>query len=253
MANLSKDTLRNKVAAEIFEAIVSGNIQPGERILEEKLAKELGISKTTLREALQKLDHQGLVTKYERRGTFVTKLRPEDIGEAYEVRLLLEPHAAVLAHERMEPGRLSELKSLLEQVQEAGARGDFVRVFERDALFHQVIWRQSGNALLERELRVVCFPLWAFELIRLFAAPTYSFDRAIDEHRALVDVLEKGDAERVRNTFREMLVLFRDQDLRNLRALDSEPSPPSRRSQALTPAAEIWHAFLEQSHSLAGR
>jgi DNA-binding GntR family transcriptional regulator len=253
MRRLTKHTLRSKVAAELFQAIVSGTLQPGERIYEENLAHRLGVAKTTLREALQNLEHRGLITKYERRGSFVTKLMPKDIEEAYDVRLLLEPYAAALAHQRMDTARLSQLRSLLEEIRGAGERRDFVRVSERDALFHQLIWRESGNGLLARQLRVVCFPLWAFELIRLFAAPTYSFDTALDEHRVLLDVLEKGDSERVRNTFREILVQFRDQDLRNLQALESKPSQRPKKLSAVTSATEIWQAFFEQTHVLAAQ
>jgi GntR family transcriptional repressor for pyruvate dehydrogenase complex len=66
------------VAAELFQAIVSSNLQPGERIYEENVAHRLGVAKTALREALQNLENRGLITRYERCGSFVMKLMPKD-------------------------------------------------------------------------------------------------------------------------------------------------------------------------------
>ena len=90
------------MVAELFQAIVSSNPRPGERIYEENVAHRLGVAKTTLCEALQNLENRGLITNSESRESFVIKLMPKDIEEAYDLRLLLEPSAAALAHQRVE-------------------------------------------------------------------------------------------------------------------------------------------------------
>jgi len=150
----------------------------------------------------------------------------------------LQPFAAALAHQRMDTARLSQLRSLLEEIRGAGERGDFVRVSERDALFHQLIWRESRDGLLA-------------------------------SHRVLLAVLEEGDSERVRNTFREILLQFPiprsrsygsfashcgssssyDCSLRPHTAMRqplmrSKPSRRPRKQLTITSATEIWQAFL---------
>jgi DNA-binding GntR family transcriptional regulator len=227
-------SLRQKISMDLLDAILRGEILPGERLVEDKLARQLDVSKTTLREALQGLEHQGLLTKQDHRGTFVTKLSQHDIEDAYAVRLRLEPFAAALAHEHMTPRRFAELASVLEEMRVAAERGEFVEVYKVDAQFHQLIWRQSGNALLEKALEMVCLPLWAFDLIRLHTSPTYDLAVMIEEHENLLTVLKRGGPERVSKTFEKMITAFLDQDVRNLQTLDSkqgssEAAPPPKK------------------------
>ena len=94
---VKRTNLRADITALLFDAILRGELGPGQRILEGKLARELGVAQSTLREALQQLEHQGLVRKSDRRGTFVTKLGVNDLEDLYLVRLELEPLAASLA------------------------------------------------------------------------------------------------------------------------------------------------------------
>ena len=109
-------TLRSKVVAHLFDAILRRELRPGDRIVEGKLARRLGVSQSTLREALQQLEHQGLVTKHENRGTFVTQLNAEDIEGIYVVRLALEPLAAFLARQQWTPDHQARLAELLEEM-----------------------------------------------------------------------------------------------------------------------------------------
>jgi DNA-binding GntR family transcriptional regulator len=89
-------------AAELFQAIVRGTLRPGERIYEKNLARRHGVAKAALREVLQNLEARVLITKYERRGSFVIKIMPKDIEESYDVRRLLEPSSGVLVHHRVD-------------------------------------------------------------------------------------------------------------------------------------------------------
>src|ERR1051326_7319940 len=109
-ANLSAD-----ITSLLFDAILRGELGPGQRIVEGKLARELGVAQSTLREALQQLEHQGLVRKSERRGTFVTRLRVKDMEDLYLVRLELEPLAASLACTRMNSEQFEQMKAALEE------------------------------------------------------------------------------------------------------------------------------------------
>ena len=220
---VKRRNLRSHLAEHLFDAIVHGELLPGERIIEGKLARQLGVAQSTLREALQELEHQGLITKFDNRGSFVTKLTIQDIDDGYAVRNQLEPLAAALAYHRMMPEHHHELVGLLERMEAASKRNDYVELSKTDLAFHQLIWKLSGNKVLERTLNLVVMPLWAFELIRLFSAPTYDFEKALEEHRILLTVLKTGGEAKVKKTFEAIMEIFRSQDVENLRALENAP------------------------------
>jgi DNA-binding GntR family transcriptional regulator len=215
-------SLREEVAARLFDAIIRGKFQPGERIAEGKVAQMLGVSQSTVREALQQLEHQGLVTKYERHGTFVTKVTVQEIDDLYKVRVLLEPAAGALAHQRLDAGSYAKLADLLEKMGSAGKRRDFAELAKVDLEFHRVIWRLSGNRWIERALQVVGPHVLAFDYVKLYVSPTYDFEKAHHQHAALLAVLKTGGPEKVREFFQDMLELFRKQDVENLRALETD-------------------------------
>lgn len=217
---------RSRLAQHLVEAITRRELAPGDRIIEGKLAKELGVAKTTLREALHELEYRGLLMKYDHRGTFVTTLSVKEINDAYTVRIQLEPVAAGLACQKMGEEHFSKLRSLLDRTYKAGERRDLVEHSSTDAAFHQLIWAQSSNKILERALKFVCFPLWAFELVRLYEAPDYEFEMAHKEHIELLDVLRTGKPIRVERAFRRILQAFRDRDIRNLRAVEDLHGKP---------------------------
>lgn len=229
LAAIQSETLRRRVFRHLFEAILRGELAPGDRIVEGNLAKQLGVSKTTLREALHDLEHQGLLTKHDHRATFVTKLNRRQIEDAYDVRAQLEPYAAALAHERMTRKRFAQLSDLLQKIRRNGEQGYFLEVSKADAELHHLIWQQSGNETLARTLRLICMPLFAFELIRLHAAPTYDFERMVEEHVILLETLKKGGPEEVRTEFARMIQVFRNQDIDNLEALEANQREPGER------------------------
>jgi DNA-binding GntR family transcriptional regulator len=211
-------TLRSKVVAHLFDAILRRELRPGDRIVEARLAHRLGVAQSTLREALQELEHKGLVTKQENRGTFVTRLTAQDIEDIYLVRLELEPLAAALAHQRWTQEHHAHLAGLLEEMRKASERRDFETLLKSDLAFHQFIWRASGNKALERALNAVSPPIFAGYLILLFSGDTYDFAKDNEEHQVLLAALQKGGPDEVRKAFREMTEVFRLQDVRNLLA-----------------------------------
>lgn len=136
----------------------------------------------------------------------------------------------------MSPENSAQLEALLERMVIATEKRDLVELSKSDFSFHQLIWRLSGNKALEKALNVICPPLFAFELIHLYAAPTYDYDRALVEHRELLEVLRSRDPEKVKLLFKEMMDVFRSQDLENLKSADRSPG---------------WRASVEQA--LSGR
>jgi DNA-binding GntR family transcriptional regulator len=211
--------LRKRLVRSLFQAIIKGEFKPGDRMVEGPLARQLGVAQSSLREALQDLEHQGLVTKYDNRGTFVTDISLEEIDQLYAVRKQLEPFAASLARVRMTSAAHAELSDLLNKMHVAGQNHDLMELALVDLEFHQMIWHLSGNRWLERALRLVGPPLLAFDYIALYGAPTYDFEKAYCQHRSLLTALNSGTGDDAGKFFEEMLEVFRTQDIGNLHAL----------------------------------
>src|SRR2546425_12199530 len=154
--------LYRHIGTHIREAILEGNLKPGQRLVERKLAAELGVSPIAVREALPELEHEGLVTRTPNVGAQVTKLSPAKVGELVAVRLMLEPHAMALASRNLTPEAIQELQSLLDQYKHFAAAGDAYQTLRTDFSFHEKIWKLSGNETLARMLKQVCTPTFAF-------------------------------------------------------------------------------------------
>ena len=126
-----RPSLRTQITDRLFDAILKGELSPGERLVETKLARQLRVGQSTLREALQTLEHQGLITKLDNRGTFVTKLTAKDVEGMYAVRLELEPMAAVLTHKRLQPHHFAELERMVEGMEAERESGGISPSFSR--------------------------------------------------------------------------------------------------------------------------
>ena len=115
-----RKTVRGQVTARLFQAIVAGELRPGDRIIETKLASQLGVGQSTLREALQDLEYRELVKKEANRGTYVTVLTSKAVKDMYAVRLELEPMAAELAKKNITNKHLAQLREMV--TEDGGSR-----------------------------------------------------------------------------------------------------------------------------------
>lgn len=226
---MKRGNMRSRLTDHLFEAILHGELRPGDRIVEGKLARQLQVGQSTLREALQELEHRGLITKRENRGTFVTKLTTKEVEGIYAVRLELEPLAASLAHQRLTPEQAARLTHFVDKMESARQHRDLIEILRNDLAFHQLIWKLSDNTVLERALNLVCAPLFAFYLLRISSDPVYDFNRdAYDfsrdnqEHYALLESLKKGGPDEVRSAFREMIEGFRLRHLQHVRLVEGK-------------------------------
>ncbi|MBY0508165.1 MAG: GntR family transcriptional regulator [Bryobacteraceae bacterium] len=162
LAKISKESTRDKVYAAVRGAILSGRLRCGERVKEIPLAEELGVSRAILREAMQQLVHEGLLEFNPYRGARVIELRPEQIDEIVEARLLLETRAVRLACERIHDAQRDELHALEKQLRK---EKDALRAGQLDLRLHQRIWEISGHVTIEKLLRQLTSPLFAMSLL----------------------------------------------------------------------------------------
>lgn len=137
--------LREVVCETLREAISSGVLQPGERLMEIQLAEELGVSRTPVREAIRKLELENFVVMVPRRGAYVADLTIKDINEVFEVRTALEILAAGLAVERITEEEIEEMERLLVKIGEYAENGDMDKLVETDTQFHDILYRASRN------------------------------------------------------------------------------------------------------------
>lgn len=200
-------TLREVVADEIRDMIRRGELQPGERLLEDRLAEELGVSRNPVREAIRALENTGLVEVTPRRGAHVAKLDPVRAVELLELRSVLEAFAAQLAAQRRTPQQLADIRDILEDGRRATASSDVVRAASAHRRFHLAIEQAAGNSYLGP----------AVEPLRAQTELVFSLlvDRrglvGWSEHVDILTAIEAGDAEGAqRATRRHMSSVLED-------------------------------------------
>ncbi len=186
---VKRESTRDKVYLQIREAIFMGKLKTGQRIAEVPLAEEFSVSRAIVREALQRLSHEGLVEHNSFKGARVVHLSPQQIDEIVHVRLLLESDAVRLAHGRMTGGDRDELRRRLETMRQFA--GDPGAYRDLDLKLHARIWELSGNETLAKMLMQVVLPLFA-----MGALLRHSTLRAKPgDHTALVEKLCAGAAD----------------------------------------------------------
>lgn len=153
-------TTTSAVAERIREAILGGMLEPGERLKEEQLARELGTSRTPVREALLRLQSEGLVDAAPNRGATVRLYGRAELEEMYDLRALLEGHAARRAAERIDEEALAELRASCERFSMLVGGSDLHELVAENATFHRAVWRAAASERLASMIEeVVAIPL----------------------------------------------------------------------------------------------
>ena len=137
--------LREVVCAALRAAIIGGVLEPGERLMEIKMAEELGVSRTPIREAIRVLEQEGFVEILPRRGAYVMDISIKDITDVYEIRMALDVLAAGLAAERITEQELALLRKRLDIIREVVEHDDMGKIGEYDWAFHEVLYKASKN------------------------------------------------------------------------------------------------------------
>ena len=143
--------LRDLVFTTLRQAILKGELEPGERLMEIQLADKMGVSRTPIREAIRKLEKEGLVIMIPRRGAEVAGISKKMLKDVLEVRLTLEELAFRLAIEHDDGTLVEKLSALQKSFEEGVRRGDILEMAENDERFHFMIYEAAGNDKL-REL-----------------------------------------------------------------------------------------------------
>ena len=150
---MSDRSLTEVVSEQIRGRILAGSLKPGERLVEDRLSAELGVSRVPVREALRGLSVEGLVTLLPRRGATVVEVTPESVAELVEVRALLEGLNAKLAAQRHDPEIIGQLKDTLARGNRAAKSGTAEELAHLNAEFHERLAVASRNTVLSEVMR----------------------------------------------------------------------------------------------------
>lgn len=181
------------IAEELEELIFDGTYNDGDRLDEVRLAEQFGVSRTPLREALQRLARSGLVELIPRRGAFVRQPGPVELIEMFEVMAELEAICGRLAAIRISEQALTLLQDANDKCEAAVAQHDSDSYYVENERFHKIIYEQSGNSFLASEASSLHRRLKPFrrQQLRLRGRMRQS----MAEHKAVVDALVAGDSE----------------------------------------------------------
>jgi DNA-binding GntR family transcriptional regulator len=204
---VSHRTLREIVAEQIRLMITSGRLKQGERLYEDRLAEQLGVSRNPVREAIRALEGTGLVEVVPRRGAYVSKLDPLKIRQLLELRSVIEAYAAERAATNRDESDLTALREILAAGRQASANNDLVTGAALHREFHLAIEHASGNEYLT----TVVAPLRnKTELVFSMLADSRGI-MGWHEHQSIFDAIECGDAGLARVcTFEHMASVMRD-------------------------------------------
>ncbi|HKD08313.1 MAG TPA: GntR family transcriptional regulator [Bryobacteraceae bacterium] len=187
IVEIPSQTLKTHVVERIKDGIISGRYKPGDRLNETHLARDFGVSRIPVREALLQLQEQGLVMNSPRRGMFVNSLTEEDTQRINSVRIILEAEAIKLCRSLLTPKIASELNALVVQMEnwESGSQLDASVL---DLEFHRSVWRHSGNSYLEKTLHSMLPVLFAHRALDAISDELQRW--RLNHHRSLLDVIE---------------------------------------------------------------
>lgn len=179
--------LRDIVFNSLRKAILKGELEPGERLMEKQLAEKMGVSRTPIREAIRKLELEGLVIMVPRKGAEVAMITRQDIKDVLEVRAALESLAVKLACQRMEKQSLNELMAVNDAFMGAARRGDVETVIKKDVEFHDAIYSATNNGKLVGMINNLQEQIYRFrvEYIRQMS----DFDTLMAEHEEIVTAI----------------------------------------------------------------
>jgi DNA-binding GntR family transcriptional regulator len=210
------------VSDEIRQMIVSGELSPGERLFEDRLAEQLGVSRNPVREALRALEGTGLVEVVPRRGAYVSRFEPERARKLLELRQVLEGYAAELAAVNRTEQDLADMRECIERGRKATADDDVVAAAGCHREFHMLIERAAGNEYLEPTVA----PLRHQTEMVFSRLVQYRGVTGWDEHERMLEAIERQDAEAARgSTLVHMSSVLHDLSLNESGSSDQRSTP----------------------------
>lgn len=188
--------LRDVVFNTLRQAILRGELKPGERLMEIKLADKLGVSRTPIREAIRKLELEGLVLMIPRRGAVVAEITEKSLKDVLEVRKALEELSVELACERITQEDISRLKEAAKEFERTLQSGDVTEYAEADVKFHDIIYFATENQRLIQLLYNLREQMYRYRVEYLKRREVH--EMLLNEHDYIIECIESRDKERAK-------------------------------------------------------
>lgn len=187
--------LRDVVFESMREAILKQILKPGERLMEEQLAEDMGVSRTPVREAIKKLEQEGFVVLVQRKGAYVAELSPNDARELYEIRAGLEVLACGLAAERATNTEIEEMqKHILQELEQLESESDdFIHTVKVDIGFHDLIYKASRNQRLIMILNNLTEQVYRIRMTSIMLPGRKK--KSLEEHRQIMEAISDRNIE----------------------------------------------------------
>ncbi len=196
MENYMQDAflpLRDVVFKTLRQAILTGELKPGERLMEIHLANKLGVSRTPIREAIRQLELEGLVIMVPRKGAQVASITEKSLTDVLEVRLALEKLAVELACKRISYEQKEILKEKMLEFEQLAGTDDASLIARADVAFHDAIFESTGNMRLGQMVNNLAEQMYRyrFEYIK----DRSGHEKLVSEHRLIYDAIIRADIE----------------------------------------------------------
>ena len=186
--------LRDVVFNTLRRAILRGELKPGERLMEIQLANKLGVSRTPIREAIRKLELEGLVLMIPRKGAEVAEITEKNLRDVLEVRCALEELAVQLACDRIDKRGVKELHEAADHFRDVLDSDDITLIAQADEAFHDVIFTATDNGRLIQLLNNLREQMYRYRIEYLKKKECYP--QLLAEHEAIIAAIEGHDKEK---------------------------------------------------------
>ena len=193
--------LRDVVFKTLRQGILTGELKPGERLMEIHLANRLGVSRTPIREAIRKLELEGLVTMIPRRGAEVAQITVKGLKDVLEVRKALDALAVELACERIKEEEIQALKSACDNFEQIIKTKDATKIAKADVQLHDIIVKASGNERLSQMVNNLAEQMYRYRFEHIKDSSQH--ERLIGEHRKIYDSIVTKDKKRASEAVKE--------------------------------------------------
>ena len=188
-------SIRQKIYDHLREQLLSGEIPPYQHLIETKIAKEIGTSRTPVREALHNLELEGLIESIPRVGYVVKPINEAEVEEICEIREAIEQVATRWAMEKAPQRLIEELRKNVSISEEKAAHGDPKKFIKIDAQYHEIITKLSGSKRLQELAQTLRRHMLRYRIQSIYLMDNVL--RAIDGHKGILEAIEKGDLEEV--------------------------------------------------------
>ena len=192
--------LRDVVFQTLRQAILRGELEPGERLMEIQLAERLGVSRTPVREAIRKLELEGLVVMVPRKGAEVASITEKNVRDVLEVRKALEELAVTLACQRMDESQFGQFDEHNHIFEEALRAGDLAEIARQDIDFHELIYMATDNERLQQMLGNLREQMYRYRLE--YMKDEQQREKLVQEHQEIAEAIQTRNVERAKSAIR---------------------------------------------------